>query len=80
MNAKLNQLFATLSNLTESSGAIATVADKLLSRVVPQETASAGCRTLFCTGCVFRRKVCTNFCCTFGAFPPCRTVTKVVRC
>lgn len=82
MNAKLNQLVAALSNLTESSGVIATVADKLLNSLLPQETASAAtkCVTLYCGICIpiARVRLCTRRCCRRGF--PCYNTTIRVSC
>jgi len=41
MNYRLNQLFATLSNLTESFDTIAYTASSFLSYVLPKDNAAA---------------------------------------
>jgi len=83
MNYQLNQLFATLSNLTESSGAIAQVTDTLLNALFSQEDASAAainCKTVRCGFCnpISKLRLCQRRCCRRGY--PCYTRFIRVRC
>lgn len=60
-----DNLFTKVTDLSHKSSRIGKVADSLLSRVVPEETAEAFCQTIVCSGCLFGKKVCQEYCCSW---------------
>lgn len=78
MNKLTNKLFTNVVNFTTTPSAIAKAADKLLSRILPEENAAAVICFIVCGGCFLRLRVCRR-CCRSGSVTVCYP-RYLVRC
>jgi hypothetical protein len=72
MNNLTNIILTKVTNLAQTSGVIANVADKLLNRILLEEKAAAAhCRIVSCRNCVNGIAICRRCC---GSPPKCYNV------